>query len=141
MGTRATVHIYEGTEHLVSLYKQFDGYTSGLGAELAEFVLSGKLVNGIPGVSNEKGPLYFNGAGCFTAALIAKLKDGPGNLYVIPDKNSSEEYNYTVWVPDIREINGGKTDIEIACEGCRTISRTKAAKFLEWANRDDEEDS
>jgi len=37
MGTRSLTYVYDNKEPLVCMYRQFDGYPSGHGKELAEF--------------------------------------------------------------------------------------------------------
>ena len=130
MGTRATVHIYQGNVHLVSLYKQSDGYPAGLGVELAEFILGGELINGIFDSAN--GKTQFNGAGCFAAALIAKLKEGPGRLYV-STKDDSQEYDYTIRVANSR-VEWQGSGFSIACRGGRKTNPLPPAEFLAWAD-------
>lgn len=95
MGTRALVHIKESdkdSETLVTIYRQFDGYPDGLGAELLE------LTNGME-ISNGITPDCFNGMGCLAAYLIAKLKKEVGNVYIYPPdaKNVNEEFTYTIY--------------------------------------------
>ena len=80
------------TIHLVTCYKQYDGYPSGYGLELANFLASGILVNGF-------GPseiLQFNGMGCLAAQVIALFKDGVGGYYISAEGHE-QEYNYTVY--------------------------------------------
>ena len=82
-------------EKIVTMYRQFDGYPTGHGLELAEFQNQGKLVNGIG--SNEP-QLVFNGMGCLAAQVVAHFKNGPGNIYLHRGgtKNCWEEYRYEV---------------------------------------------
>ena len=48
MGTRCLTFVYdEAGDPLLNMYRQFDGYMSGHGAELAEFLHDRKLVNGL----------------------------------------------------------------------------------------------
>jgi hypothetical protein len=141
MGTRATVHIYEGAIHLVSIYNQWDGYPDGLGVKLAEFILSGKLVNGIP-LSSVKDPtLYFNGAGCFAAQLIAKLKTEPGSIYITTE-DDSQEFDYYIQVPT-QAIDDVNKAITIACRGSAigsvTTTPRPAKEFLAWAKTAEED--
>lgn len=97
MGTRSTVTILsEQGDHLVSLYIQFDGYPSGVGQKLADFLGGKKLVNGYGDATSQT---QANGMGCLAAQLIAHLKDGIGNVYVT-EKGDSQEYNYTISVVD-----------------------------------------
>ncbi len=47
MGTRALTFVYDGDKPIVNLYRQYDGYPTGHGAELAQFLDGFKIVNGI----------------------------------------------------------------------------------------------
>ena len=124
MGTRSTIAIYENTKHLVTIYQQYDGYPSGVGLQLAKFVSSGKLVNGLGG---HKG-LVFNGMGCLAAALIKEFKDGPGGTYIVPEGQEEEEYNYTV-----RGSTFGERPLTISCKGYESDKvPLSPAAFLKW---------
>lgn len=124
MGTRSTIAIYENTKHLVTIYQQYDGYPSGVGLQLAKFVNSGKLVNGLGG---DKG-LVFNGMGCLAAALIKEFKDGPGGTYIVPEGQEEEEYNYTV-----RGSTFGERPLTISCKGYESDKvPLSPAAFLKW---------
>ena len=46
MGTRALTFVYEGDKPLVNLYRQYDGYPTGHGAELAQFLSDSKVMAG-----------------------------------------------------------------------------------------------
>ncbi len=46
MGTRALTFVYEGETPIINLYRQYDGYPAGHGAELAEFLEGYTVVNG-----------------------------------------------------------------------------------------------
>lgn len=91
MGTRSTIHFSEGKNTVVSIYQQYDGYPENVGLELAQFLLTGKLVNGF----GSKDETNFNGMGCLTAQFIAKHKKGIGGFY-ITTKKDRQEYNYFV---------------------------------------------
>jgi hypothetical protein len=96
MGTRSLTHVKSATgKTLLTIYRQYDGYPSGMGADIAEFIKAGTLVNGL-GLDDDK--LYFNGMECFAAALVAALKEGPGNIYIYPlnSRDCWEEYTYEV---------------------------------------------
>ena len=112
MGTRSTYRIIEQLTHkgkivnqeICLVYRQFDGYPTGHPMETAEWLASGKVVNGIS--STEKN-LVFNGAGCLAAQLIAKYKDGPGGTYIQSLKsrgNSWEDYLYDIIVKEDKSI-------------------------------------
>jgi hypothetical protein len=100
MGTRSTTLFVtkcrntEKIQKLCKIYCHLDGYPDGYGLELANFLDTGILVNGIG--YREDGKRQFNGMGCLAASVIAELKDGPGGIYLIPITQGGEEYNYTV---------------------------------------------
>lgn len=112
MGTRSITHIRENGQTLVSLYIHFDGYPTGVGADILAALDNGqsKLVNGY-GV-NASSPRIFNGMGCLAAYLIAALKyrtgkdNALGNVYVIPPNTKGlwEEYAYTLNADDTGPI-------------------------------------
>lgn len=79
---------------IVTMYRQYDGYPSGHGLELAQFIAQGKMVNGF-GANPE---LVFNGLGCLAAQVVAHFKNGPGNIYLHRGgtTNRWEEYRYEV---------------------------------------------
>jgi hypothetical protein len=115
MGTRSLTRVFntykdeknnkQVKEQLVNMYRQYDGYPSGHGTELADFLKVGKVVNGI-GSSDEK-QILFNGAGCLAAQMIAHFKDGAGGFYIEPitAKDCGQEYEYEVIVDfDTKEL-------------------------------------
>lgn len=110
MGTRSLTHFIERYKEvskdkrrkpivkdteIVVMYRQYDGYPSGHGIQLAEFLAKGKLVNGISATENE---LVFNGMGCLSAQVVANFKEGAGNIYLhrAGTKDCWEEYDYYV---------------------------------------------
>lgn len=111
MGTRSTYRIREvqkledgkkKTNNLVLIYVQFDGYPEGHPAETAEWLASGEVVNGLS--MNDK-KLKFNGAGCLAAQMVARMKDGPGGVYIFPVSNrgtSWEDYLYDIVIEDMK---------------------------------------
>lgn len=98
MGTHSTTHIYNGNiskeNHLVSIYKQYDGYISVYGADLSDFLNKMKLVNGYDSTQDNGG--FANGMGCLSAQLIKHFKDGIGGYY-ITNVNDSQEYDYHIY--------------------------------------------
>jgi hypothetical protein len=81
------------------MYRQFDGYPSGHGKELAEFLKPMEIVNGLrPGAAENK---IANGAGCLAAQMVAHFKDEPGGIYLQSVTNrdyDSIDYIYHVYV-------------------------------------------
>ena len=46
MGTRSTTSFYDGDNHLLTYYRQYDGYPTYYGSQLAEFIDNCEIVNG-----------------------------------------------------------------------------------------------
>jgi hypothetical protein len=85
MGTRSLTFVYdEQGEKIINLYRQFDGYPTGHGQELAEF---------LSGVNS-------NGAGCLAAQLVSYFKKEPMNFYLYPTsvEDCGQDYEYHVYV-------------------------------------------
>ena len=96
MGTRSLTFVYDGDRPIMNMYRQFDGYPSGHGQELAEFLMSGKMTNGIPvGVKEH----FFNGMGCLAAQLVGNFKKDAGGFYLYPldARDCWQEYEYHVY--------------------------------------------
>ena len=96
MGTRCLVDVYdEMGEKIIRLYRQYDGYTSGMGVDLAR-ACNVRLVNGFGPTDTYSNTA--NGMGCFAARLVSELKDGQiGNVYLhAPNTDGDywEEYVY-----------------------------------------------
>ena len=100
MGTRSTITFYERHDEkqipLVKIYQHFDGYISGVGHELAKWLQSKTLVNGLPPSVHHN---MANGIGCLVAQFIHDFKTDPGGLY-ITSMSDIEEYNYHVFVDE-----------------------------------------
>jgi hypothetical protein len=96
MGTRSLTFVYnERGEAIVNLYRQYDGYPSGHGAELAEFLAGKRLVNGLSGDTS----MVFNGMGCLAASLVAHFKQSAGGFYIYAVTNTDcwQDYEYHVY--------------------------------------------
>jgi len=120
MGTRSLTFVYEENKPVVNMYRQFDGYPSGHGQELADFLLSGELVNGY----SETKTLQFNGMGCLAAQLIVNFKKTVGGFYIYPveSNNCWQDYEYHVYEdtvvvknPDQVIFNGTWQDFRKFC--------------------------
>ena len=116
MGTRSLTFVYdEDGKILVSMYRQMDGYPSGHGKDLAEFLEPITMVNGI-GMTKA---VIANGPGCLAAQLVAHFKDGPGGIYLEPTTavDCGQDYEYHI-----------AADLTITCqriEGLRPFRRKK----------------
>ncbi len=107
MGTRSlTVLENSAGKEIVVMYRQMDGYPTGHGAELKEFLSPIRIGNGM-GLSDKKGE-FANGAECLAAQVVAHFKSehGIGGIYLHPagTRDCWEEYIYTI-TPDGPDIN------------------------------------
>jgi hypothetical protein len=96
MGTRSLTQVYEHGEPVVCMYRQFDGYPTGHGAELAEFLNQFEAItNGIAVGETRK---TANGMGCLAAQLIGHFKTEAGGFYLYPvnSQDVGEEYDYHI---------------------------------------------
>ena len=103
MGTRSLTYIkdqYEDNDNnIICMYRQYDGYLSGHGKELAEFLQDFTVVNGFNSATPDRSA---NGMSCLAAQLVAHFKDGIGNIYLYPPNTSDvgEEFIYTISLTD-----------------------------------------
>jgi hypothetical protein len=101
MGTRALTFVYDndGQTAIMNLYRQFDGYPDGHGAELAEFLMPLQIVNGYsPDATNQA-----NGMPCLAAQLVAHFKTGTGGFYLYPvgTTDCGQDYVYHVYADKV----------------------------------------
>ena len=91
--------VHETKQNILCMYRQYDGYLSGHGAELAEFLQGFNIVNGIRLGTPKR---TANGMGCLAAQLISHFKDGIGNIYIhhSDDEDCGEEFTYTIYEED-----------------------------------------
>ena len=111
MGTRSLTFIYEDNLPVVNMYRQFDGYPSGHGADLAKFLASAPVVDGLG--SDQQAA--FNGMACLAAQMVGHFKAGkPGGIYLFhPDtRDCWQEYEYHV-----SYLADSGFFIRVACEG------------------------
>jgi len=101
MGTRSTVRFY--SEHnqnkpVMNVYNQFDGYISGVGADLGKWLKDKKICNGFNG-SKTIQTGWANGMGCLAAQFVAEHKKEIGGFYLTTE-DDEQEYNYEVRLID-----------------------------------------
>jgi hypothetical protein len=86
------------------MYRQFDGYPSGHGAELQEFLSGFTIVNGLSRVENRR---VANGAGCLAAQAVEHFKNGPGGVYLTAPRLALdwEDYGYLVIVDESAHVH------------------------------------
>ena len=90
MATRALINFVEREDGVtfsahpsvdkihVQIYNHYDGYPSGLGVTLADYLQGYKVVNGL---GNDQ-ELVANGIGCLAAQTVKYLKNEPGQIYL-----------------------------------------------------------
>ena len=118
MGTRALTFVYdEYNKPLINLYRQYDGYPSGHGAELAEFLSGFHITNGISSGETRR---TANGMGCLAAQVVAHFKDSVGGFYIhsVDVTECGQDYEYHVYQKD-KELRVRVTD-----RGCNMFGLT-----------------
>ena len=115
MGTRCLTFVYDDSstddgsaEAIMCIYRQFDGYPSGHGHELAQFLNSKTLVNGY----GEQNSMEANGMSCLAAQLVVQLKHGVGGIYIYAPMTGrvySQDYEYHVY------------DDKVIVQNCNTV--------------------
>ena len=116
MGTRCLTFVYDGSnsddgtnEPIMCIYRQFDGYPSGHGHELAQFLNSKTLVNGY---TDKLSSTEANGMSCLAAQLVVQLKHGVGGIYIyapMTGRDYSQDYEYHVY------------DDKVIVQNCNTV--------------------
>lgn len=89
MSTRSLTRIKTPNGTLVAIYRQMDGYPTGMGADLKKILGKMKV-----GIGARKSPNYSNETGELAAKLIQKLKaaNPSGNIYLTaPNATASGE--------------------------------------------------
>ena len=102
MSTRGTIRFnnIEGKE-LVNIDKHCDSYIEGLGKDIANFLNSITVVNGIRLQEERK---VANGFGCLIAQFIVNIKNGVGNVHI--EEYCEQDYNYIIQeTEDLNEFN------------------------------------
>ncbi len=101
MGTRSLTVVQEDGADLVTIYRQFDGYPSGMGKDLLDILKGMEILNGFNG---QKAGEAANGMGCLAAQLVQALKAsaGLGGIYIYPagSNDCGEDYRYTISLND-----------------------------------------
>ena len=135
MGTSATVRFkYEGDNPiLVNVYHHYDGYVDGVGHDLAEFLLSKKIVNGITDFDNRNA--IANGFKCLIAQYISYVKKGPGDVYIYP-QDFEGDYNYDVIYNDYKN----ETYIKVT-HFDKVLFEGSPKELLKYEEKDEDEDT
>ena len=112
MGTRSLTYVYDSYKDeqgnmvhrpIINMYRQYDGYPSGHGAELVAFLNPFTLVNGL-GINETR--KVANGMGCLAAQLVAHFKDEAGGFYLYPVDctDCGQDYEYHVYQNEEGEV-------------------------------------
>lgn len=118
MGTRCLTIVYDHGKPIVNLYRQYDGYPSGHGAELAKFL--GQFAAITNGISLGETRKTANGMGCLAAQLVSHFKQSVGGFYIhsVEDKDCGQDYEYHVY-----EKNG-EICVQVKDRGCNMFGLT-----------------
>ena len=146
MGTRSLTFVYEEKSRtpIMCMYRQMDGYPSGHGKDLVDFLEPITIVNGIPFLNEPKS--LANGAGCLAAQMVYHFKDGQvGGIYLLPTgtKDAGQDYVYKITVPIIdwkggREFNLDDYKISVTDWNKKVIFRGNFSKFKNFCNNSDD---
>ena len=134
MGTRCLTIVYDHGKPIVNLYRQYDGYPSGHGAELAEFL--GQFVAITNGIAMNETRKVANGMGCLAAQLVHNFKGSVGGeestamkgrspnlaggfyIHSVEDKECGQDYEYHVYEKD------GEICVQVKDRGCNMFGLT-----------------
>lgn len=142
MGTRSTIKFIRKRKNkltpLVSVYQQWDGYVEGVGYDLANYLKSKKIINGISYGQNTDE--YANGFECLIAQFIRDFKREVGGLY-ITDFDDVEEYNYEVVFDEDKYFNEPYDTIDdLITIRVDTIFEGTPSELLEFEEVEDKEE-
>ena len=127
MGTRALTFVYDSYKDeqgeivyrpIINMYRQYDGYPSGHGMELAEFLRGFRVGNGLGANTPSR---YANGMGCLAAQLVCNFKQEAGGFYLYPTDcvDCGQDYEYHVYESADHELCVRVTD-----RGCNMFGLT-----------------
>ena len=128
MGTRCLTFVYEKygqiQKPVVNMYRQYDGYPTGHGAELAEFLKTGRMVNGLAQTKTVE-EVVFNGMGCLAAQMVAHFKETPGGFYIHPVDvtECGQDYEYHIY------DSGKGLYVEVYDCGCNFFGETQSDTY------------
>jgi hypothetical protein len=108
MGTRCLTFVYDGENPVINMYRQFDGYPSGHGVELAKFLAEfDAVVNGLTFNETRK---VANGMGCLAAQMVSHFKKTAGGFYIhsVTDTDCWQDYEYHVFEDKVVVKNPGE---------------------------------
>lgn len=100
MSTRSVTYIHEidslGQEIVCGFYRHSDGYPSGHGQDLADWLKGKKVVNGIGGDFNKS--YMFNRCGTMSVQLCAHIQEISGcEMIFQKDYDAGQDHDYHVF--------------------------------------------
>tara|TARA_Y100001951_G_scaffold81188_1_gene69305 strand:+ start:43 stop:465 length:423 start_codon:yes stop_codon:yes gene_type:complete len=137
MGTRSITRVLEPLDEegkkssiCLSMYRQMDGYPSGHGVELFDFLKEMRIVNGIS--SFDAHISQANGMGCLSAQLVSYFKKGIGQFYLQTAEYCEDQaYNYEIsLVKDKLHV----TVTEEQSDGFKIIFKGNVKAFGDFVN-------
>jgi hypothetical protein len=139
MGTRSITKVSNKHGTLVALYRQFDGYPSAHGLELAKFLAPLIVVNGMRGDTKN----VANGAGCLAAQMVAHFKKEAGQFYLSsPDCKEGEDYDYFVDVAWVEATADASDPVTVrVVSGAKEIFNGNRGEFLAWCEDGGDDDA
>ena len=95
MGTRSNTFVKDEDGKIIcNMYRQYDGYLSGHGADLLSKFGEIKIINGIE--MGQTVGTHANGMGCFSAQMVAYFKQKIGGIYLFGhDGKVTQDNDYT----------------------------------------------
>ena len=130
MGTRALTFVYDGDKPIANLYRQYDGYPTGHGAELAQFLSEFHITNGISSGETRR---TANGMGCLAAQVVAHFKDSVGGFYIhsVDSTECGQDYEYHVYTGECTFVDNEGNEqrasglrVRITNRGCNFFGLT-----------------
>ena len=96
MSTNALTIITQNGSPIMTLYRHWDGYPTGHGKELVEFLAGFQITTS----RVDQPGKWANGAGCLAAQLVAHFKKGCGDFYLLsPTAENVYEWAYYLDIP------------------------------------------
>jgi hypothetical protein len=125
MGTRSLTFVYDEQEVVINMYRQYDGYPTGHGAELADFLGQFRMTSGIPVGRDKTGDRIANGMGCLAAQLVSHFKGSDaGQFYLYPATavDCGQDFEYHIY----KDAEGLR--VRITDRGCNMFGLTMSDK-------------
>ena len=94
MGTRSLTIVEDAQGRgIVTMYRQMDGYPSGHGQDIADFLKDICMINGFSMEQDQPGK-FANGMGCLAAQIVSHFKTDVGGIYLQPTEQNDIEEDY-----------------------------------------------